>query len=137
MQVRNFERGERLALEALRFAERAGGEMIAARAAYALGLLRYASGDLVGAIDAYARGIKAAGEDPLTMFSVGVGLCHVPLRGHQAIIFAELGRFEDAVRLAQEALDRSVNPLMSGMKTIACSAMLTSLPWREAWRRWI
>jgi DNA-binding SARP family transcriptional activator/tetratricopeptide (TPR) repeat protein len=107
VQVRNFERGRRLAEESLAFAERAGGDVIAARAANALGLIRYASGDLVGAIEAFTRGIKAAGDDPLTTFSVGVGLCHVHLRGHQAIIFAELGRFEDALRLAEDARDRA------------------------------
>ena len=115
VQVRNFERGRRLAEESLAFAERAGEEMTAARAASALGLIRYGSGDLEGAIDAFARGIKAAGDDPLTTFSVGVGLCHVHLRGHQAIAFAELGRFEDALRLAEDARDRadSVHNLFS------------------------
>jgi tetratricopeptide (TPR) repeat protein len=38
---------------------------------------------------------------------VGVGLCHAHLRGHQAIIFAELGRFDDALRLAEDARDRA------------------------------
>jgi DNA-binding SARP family transcriptional activator len=109
VQVRNFDRGRRLAEEALAFAERAGGEMIAARAANALGLIRYASGDLEGAIDAFARGIKAAGDDPLTTFSVGLGLCHVHLRGHQAIAFGELGRFDEALRLAEDARDRAVS----------------------------
>jgi tetratricopeptide (TPR) repeat protein len=107
VQVRNLDRGRRLAEDALAVAERLGEEMTAARAANALGLIRYASGDLEGAIDAFARGIKAAGEDPLTMFSVGVGLCHVHLRGWQGVLLAELGRFDDALRLAHEALDRA------------------------------
>ena len=107
VQVRNLDRGRRLALEALEFAERAGGEIIAARGAFSLGLIRYASGDLLGAIDAFTRGIKAAGDDPLTTFSVGVGLCHVHLRGQQAVVLAELGRFEEALPLAREALDRA------------------------------
>lgn len=107
VQARNLDRGRRLAEEALGVAERLGEEVTAARAANALGLVRYASGDLEGAIDAFARGIKAAGEDPLTMFSVGVGLCHVHLRGWQGVLLAELGRFDDALRLAHEALDRA------------------------------
>jgi DNA-binding SARP family transcriptional activator len=107
VQARNLERGRRLAEDALRVAEQLAEDVTAARAANALGLIRYASGDLEGAIDAFARGIKAAGEDPLTMFSVGVGLCHVHLRGWQAVLLAELGRFDDALRLAQEALDRA------------------------------
>ena len=88
-------------------AERLGDEVTAARAAYALGIIRYAAGELEGANDAFARGIKAAGEDPLTMFSVGVGLCHVHLRGFQSVLLAELGRFDDALCLAHEALDRA------------------------------
>jgi DNA-binding SARP family transcriptional activator len=107
VQARNLDRGRRLAEDALRVAERLKEEMTAARAANALGLIRYSSGDLEGAIDAFARGIKAAGEDPLTMFSVGVGLCHVHLRGWQGVLLAELGRFDDALRLAHEALDRA------------------------------
>lgn len=107
VQARNLDRGRRLAEDALQVAERLGEEVTAARAANALGLIRYASGDLDGAIDAFARGIKAAGEDPLTMFSVGVGLCHVHLRGWQGVLLAELGRFDDALRLAHEALDRA------------------------------
>ena len=107
VQVRNFERGRRLAEEALAIAERLGEHVTAARAANALGLIRYNSGDLGGALDAFARGITAAGDDPLTTFSVGVGLCHVHLRGWQAILLGELGRFEDALRLADDALDRA------------------------------
>ena len=107
VQARNLERGRRFAEDALRVSEQLAEEVTAARAAYALGLIRYASGDLEGAIDAFARGIKAAGEDALTMFSVGVGLCHVHLRGWQSVALAELGRFDDALRLAHEALDRA------------------------------
>ena len=107
VQVRNFERGRRLAEEALEVAERFEEPVTAARAANALGLIRYNSGDLDGAFDAFARGIKAAGDDPLTTFSVGVGLCHVHLRGWQAILLGELGRFEEALRLADDALQRA------------------------------
>jgi len=107
VQARNLDRGRRLAEDALRVAERLEDEVTAARAANALGLIRYASGDLEGAIDAFARGIKAVGEDPLTTFSVGVGLCHVHLRGWQGILLAELGRFDDALRIAHEALERA------------------------------
>jgi tetratricopeptide (TPR) repeat protein len=107
VQARNLGRGRRLAEDALRVAEQLAEDVTAARAANALGLIRYASGDLEGAIDAFARGIKAAGDDPLTMFSVGVGLCHVHLRGWQGVLLAELGRFDDALRLAHEALDRA------------------------------
>jgi tetratricopeptide (TPR) repeat protein len=38
---------------------------------------------------------------------VGAGLCHVHLRGWQAVILSELGRFEEALRLADEAFDRA------------------------------
>ena len=107
VQMRNFERGRVLAERALGIAERLGEEITAARAANALGVIRYRSGDLEGAVDAFARGIKAAGDDPLTMFSVGVGLCHVHLRGFQAIVLAELGRFEDALPRIHEARERA------------------------------
>lgn len=107
MQARNLERGRRLAEEALGVAERLAEDITAARAAFALGVIRYASGELEGAVDAFSRGIKAAGDDPLTMFSVGVGLCHVHLRGWQAIVLADLGRFDEALPLAHEALERA------------------------------
>jgi tetratricopeptide (TPR) repeat protein len=107
VQVRNFQRGRQLAEEALEAGERLEEPVTAARAALALGLIRYNSGDLEGAFDAFARGIKAAGDDPLTTFSVGVGLCHVHLRGWQAVLLGERGRFEDALGLANDALDRA------------------------------
>ena len=107
VQMRDLERGRQLAEGALAVAERLEDGNIGARAGLALGLIRYACGDLPGAIDAIARGIKAAGDDPLTMFSVGTGLCHVHLRGWQAIIHTERGNFEEAVRLGEEALERA------------------------------
>lgn len=107
MQARNYERGRRLAEEALGVAERLGEELTAARAGFALGVICFGSGDLKGAVDAFARGIVAAGDDLLTMFSVGVGLCHVHLRGWQAIVLGELGRFDEAVPLVHEALERA------------------------------
>ena len=107
VQTRNLERGRRLGEEALAIAERLDDGITGARAANALGLIRYASGNFEGAVDAFARGIKAAGDDPLTTFSVGLGLCHVHLRGWQALLLAELGRFADALPLAHEALERA------------------------------
>ena len=107
MQTRNFARGRVLAEESLAVAERLGEEIAAARAAHSLAIMRYASGELEGAVDAFARGIEAAGDDPLTMFSVGIGLCHVHLRGFQGIVLAELGRFEEAMARVREALERA------------------------------
>jgi DNA-binding SARP family transcriptional activator len=107
VQTRNLDRGRRLAEESLGVAERLGDDMTGARAANALGLICYAAGDLEEAVDALTRGISAAGDDALTTFSVGLGLCHVHLRGWKALLLAELGRGVDALRLAHEALDRA------------------------------
>ena len=111
VQLRKFERGRRLAEDALAVGERLREGVIAARAANALGYIRYHSGDLENAIAAFGRGIEAAGDDPLTSFSVGAGLCHVHLRGSQAIVLSELGRFEEALRLADDAFTRAESVL--------------------------
>ena len=111
LQLRKLERGRRLAEDALAVGERLHEGVIAARAALVLGLIRYYAGDLENAIATFGRGIEAAGDDPLTSFSVGAGLCHVHLRGWQAVILSELGRFEEALRLADEAFARAESVL--------------------------
>jgi DNA-binding SARP family transcriptional activator/RecA/RadA recombinase len=104
VNVRKLDRGLRLAEEALMTAERHGDTVIETRAAFVMGVIRAALGGHPAAIAAFQSAIKAAGDDPLTMLTIGLGLCHPGARAWMAVSLAQLGRFDDAVTLGEEAV---------------------------------
>ena len=105
--VRNYNRGAELAAAALTAAERLGDRITEARAAFVSGAFHMSRGEHPAAIADFEHAIRAAGDDPMTMLTIGLGLCHVAGRAWLAMSLAELGRFEEAMPFAHEAVARA------------------------------
>jgi DNA-binding SARP family transcriptional activator len=105
--ARKLDRGFGLAAEALATAERLGESTLETRAAMAIGIVRTSRGEHPAAIADFERVLRAAGDDPLTSETIGLGLCHVGGRAWKALALAELGRFEEALALGHDALARA------------------------------
>lgn len=64
-------------------------------------------GDHPAAIADFEHAIRASDDDPMTILTIGLGLCHVAGRAWLAMSLAELGRFEEAMPFAHEAVARA------------------------------
>ncbi|MGH7388154.1 MAG: ATP-binding protein [Candidatus Rokuibacteriota bacterium] len=107
LHLRKLDRGLRLADEALATAERLGDPVVETRAAFNVGAIRAVRGEHPAAIGAFEHAIRAAGDDPLTMVTIGLGICHPTGRAWKAVSLAQLGHFDEAVTLAEEAVARA------------------------------